>query len=230
MSFFKSKPATSSQSSLSENTNNALITGTYTPAMQTGAGAISKLGTLLGVGGDAQQGYANYLQKAGFAPAMQQLSQQITGQGAASGLLNSGATSQALVREGTNLNNQYYNNYLQQLSGLAGLGNQAGSLIANTGQKSTSSGSSTGERESGFQTMGKVASTVGTLLSFSDPRLKADVRKIGQYPDGLGIYAFRYLTTAKRVIGVMADEVAKIRPHALGPKINGFATVNYGAL
>jgi hypothetical protein len=36
--------------------------------------------------------------------------------------------------------------------------------------------------------------------------------------------------SAKRVLGVMADEVAKLRPWALGPKRAGFATVNYGAL
>lgn len=230
MSFFKPKPATSTQSSLSENVNNAAITQAMTPGMQTGSSAIGNIGALLGAGGDPQQGYQNYLQQAGFGPAMTRLGQQLTGQGAASGLLNSGATSQALLREGTNLNNQYFNNYLQNLGALGGLGNQQAGIMAGTGQRSTSSGSSTGAQQSGMQTLGNVASTVGAILSFSDPRLKTDVEKIGEYADGLGIYIYRYLTGKAKQIGVMADEVARIRPHALGPKVDGYLTVNYGAL
>jgi hypothetical protein len=33
-----------------------------------------------------------------------------------------------------------------------------------------------------------------------------------------------------RMTGVMADEVAKLRPWALGPKIGAYRTVNYQAL
>ena len=33
-----------------------------------------------------------------------------------------------------------------------------------------------------------------------------------------------------RQVGVMADEVAQLRPDALGPTVNGFQTVNYGQL
>lgn len=241
MSFLKPKPATSS----SENTNNSLITSTYGGQMGAGTGATNFLAQLLGVSpggvagaansigtganqiaeaGGAQAGYNNYLQNAGYAPAMRQLSQGIVGQGAAQGLLNSGATTQALQTRGTELNQQFFNNYLQQLSGLSGLGLQAGGLVANTGQKSTSMGG----RPS---TAGTIASTVGGLASiFSDRRLKRDIEKVGVFPDGLGIYAYRYVMGAKRILGVMADEVAKYRPWALGPVRAGYATVNYGAL
>ena len=60
--------------------------------------------------------------------------------------------------------------------------------------------------------------------------MKRDVVRVGEFPDGLGIYAYRYVMNAKRVLGVMADEVAKLRPWALGPSKAGYATVNYGAL
>ena len=215
--------------------------------MQQGTGATNFLAQLLGVspsgvagtantigtaangiaaGGGAQQGYHNYSQMAGYAPAMRQMAQGVTGQGAASGLLNSGATAKALQTRGSEINQGFFNNYLQQLAGLSGLGLQAGGLVANTGQKSTST--STGGSPS---TLGSIASTVGGIASiFSDRRLKREIERVGEFPDGLGIYAYRYVMGAKRVLGVMADEVAKLRPWALGPERAGYATVNYGAL
>jgi len=241
MSFLKPKPATSN--STSENVNNGLITSTYGGMANTGVGANNYLASLLGIpgstvsaignaangvaeAGGAPAGYQNYLQMAGYAPAMRQLSQGVVGQGAASGLLRSGTTDKALQSRGAELNNQFFNNYLQQLQGVAGNGLQAGGLIANTGQKSTSN--STGGSPS---TVGTIASTVGGLASiFSDRRLKTAIRKVGEFADGLGIYTFRYTGHRQRIRGVMADEVARLRPWALGRTVAGFQTVNYGAL
>ena len=241
MGFLKPKAAKST----SENTNNQLITSTYGGQMNAGTGATNFLAQLLGVspgavssgantvgtaangiaqGGGAQAGYNSYLQNAGYAPAMRQLSQGITGQGAASGLLQSGSTAKALQTKGAELNQSFFNNYLQQLAGLSGLGLQAGGLVANTGNKQTSTGGSP-------STLGSIASTVGGIASiFSDRRLKRDIERVGEFADGLGIYAYRYVMGTKRVLGVMADEVAKLRPWALGPQRAGYATVNYGAL
>lgn len=222
MSFLKPKKAKSSQ--VSENVNNELIKSTYGGSMTQGTGAMTSLANMLGVGDP--NGYNNYLQLAGFAPAMRQLSQNITGQGAAAGILNSGATAKALQSRGAELNNQFFNNYLQQLAGLSGLGLQAGGLVANTGQKST--GTSTG---GGPSTFGSIASTIGGIASiFSDRRLKRDIELVRRDPDGLGWYLARYVMGTKRFLMVMADEVARIRPWALGPTRAGYATVNYGAL
>lgn len=223
MSFLKPTPATSS----SANTNNDLIKSTYGGSMNQGTGAMSNLSALLtGTGNTAgaNAGYDNYLQKAGFAPAMRQLSQSVTGQGAASGILNSGSTAKALQTRGAELNNNFYNNYLQQLAGLSGMGLQAGGLVANAGQQSKSNGG-------GPSTVGSIASTIGGIASiFSDRRLKRDIELIGREADGLGIYLCRYLWSRTRRLMVMADEVAKLRPWALGRRQAGFATVNYGAL
>jgi len=68
----------------------------------------------------------------------------------------------------------------------------------------------------------------GTL--FSDRRLKTKIKRVGTLNDGLGIYEFDYIWGGERQRGVMADEVATLRPHALGPTVGGYATVNYGAL
>ncbi len=223
MSFLKPKTPKSS----SVNTNNSLITSTYTPQINQGVQANNFLSSLLTGQGDvgaAQGGLNNYLQMAGYAPAMRQLSQNLTGQGAASGLLRSGSFLKALQNRGAELNQGFTNNYLQQLAGLSGLGLQGGGLITNAGQTSSSSGG-------GSSTLGGIASAVGGIASiFSDPRLKRDIELIRREPDGLGIYAYRYVMSMKRVVGVMADEVATLRPWALGPRKAGFATVNYGVL
>lgn len=199
--------------------------------MTQGTGAMSQLSSMLGVGDP--NGYNNYLQNAGFAPAMRQLSQNITGQGAAAGILNSGATANALLKRGTELNQSFHNNYLQQLAGLSGLGLQAGGLVANTGQKST--GTANG---GGPSTFGSIASTIGGIASIfgaSDERLKSEIEEIGEWDnkgDGLKRFGFRYKweKPGTRHEGVMAHDVAKLRPWALGPRYQGFATVNYGAL
>lgn len=64
----------------------------------------------------------------------------------------------------------------------------------------------------------------------SDRRLKEDVECIGELDDGLPVYEYRYVWGGERQRGVMADEVAQYRPWALGPRVGGYATVNYGAL
>jgi hypothetical protein len=223
VSFLKPKP----QTSTSENINNKLITDAYGGQMQQGTGATNFLSSLLTGQGNtsaANAGYQGYLQNAGYAPAMRQMSQAVTGQGAAAGLLNSGSTTKALQTRGAEINQGFFNNYLQQLAGLSGLGLQAGGLVANTGQKSTGTGASP-------STAGSIASTIGGIASiFSDRRLKHAIRKVGEYADGLGIYIYSYLGSNERIKGVMADEVAKLRPWALGPKVGSFQTVNYGAL
>ena len=67
----------------------------------------------------------------------------------------------------------------------------------------------------------------------SDRSLKRDVERIGATPHGLGLYRYRCHWGADdrpRRAGVMADEVARIAPHALGPRVGSFATVDYGAI
>ena len=223
MSFLKPKVPKSSSS----NINNDLIKSTYGSMMNQGTNANSFLSALLtgqGNTGQAQGGFQNYLSQAGFAPAMRQLSQNVTGQGAASGLLNSGATAKALQTRGTELNQSFFNNYLQQLAGLSGQGLQAGGLVANTGNVSKNTGG-------GSSTAGSIGSAIGGIASiFSDPELKRDIEKIGERPDGLGVYKYRYIGQDQARVGVMADEVAILRPDALGPVIHGFATVDYEAL
>lgn len=82
--------------------------------------------------------------------------------------------------------------------------------------------------------LGGFMTGAGGLMSgaaaLSDRRAKDHIVKISEEPDGLGVYAFSYLNDNMRHMGVMADEVAELRPWALGPVVDGYQHVNYGAL
>ncbi len=83
------------------------------------------------------------------------------------------------------------------------------------------------------QLMAAGATAAQAAAMASDRRLKMDIEQIGEDADGLGRYRYRYVTDgpdAPLREGVMADEVASLRPWALGPERNGFQTVVYGKL
>lgn len=62
-----------------------------------------------------------------------------------------------------------------------------------------------------------------------DRRLKKNIVALGKFLGGVPIYLFQYLS-GKWAIGPMADEVAVLRPDALGPTVDGYMTVNCGVL
>jgi hypothetical protein len=64
----------------------------------------------------------------------------------------------------------------------------------------------------------------------SDRRLKRNIEHLFTRLDGLKVYLFNYIWGPESYIGVMADEVALLRPEALGPTIGGYATVDYERL
>jgi hypothetical protein len=64
----------------------------------------------------------------------------------------------------------------------------------------------------------------------SDMRLKRDIVLVGRLDNGLGLYRYRYLWSDAEYVGVMAQEVALIRPKAVVHGIDGYLRVNYGML
>ncbi len=62
---------------------------------------------------------------------------------------------------------------------------------------------------------------------FSDARLKTDAKRVGETDEGLPIYTYRMKWVGPALMGVMAQDVAKKKPEALGPPRAGFATVDY---
>ena len=66
------------------------------------------------------------------------------------------------------------------------------------------------------------------LLASSDIRMKENIRHIGHTSDGQRLYAFTYKSDPRTPhIGLMAQEVEKIRPDAV-VEIGGFKYVDYG--
>jgi hypothetical protein len=149
---------------------------------------------------------------------MDQGMEQILGNRAAGGLLRSGGTSKALENYRSGLASTKLNEYLGNVFNMNQQALGAGGLVTSAGQY----GQGTGAHESG----GGLGKAIGLAMSiFSDRRLKTDIVKLGEEADGLGRYRYRYLWESEPREGVMADEVARLRPWALGPEIGGFATV-----
>ena len=86
--------------------------------------------------------------------------------------------------------------------GLGGLGNPAGGLLE------------------GFNPFG---------WDFSDRNLKDNIKQVGISPKGYKIYEFSYKGADRRFRGVMAQDVVKINPMAVGIR-NNFLTVDYSQI
>lgn len=76
--------------------------------------------------------------------------------------------------------------------------------------------------------MGAPAWMVNGASFLSDRRLKENVKPAGER-NGFPIYEFNYINDPQVYVGVMADEVEKIMPEAIG-EFGGYKTVDYGKL
>ena len=67
--------------------------------------------------------------------------------------------------------------------------------------------------------------------SFSDIRLKTDIHRVGTTVFGLPLYQFEYRNKlGAHYIGVMAQDVLKVKPEAVSIGADGFYRVNYDML
>ncbi|MEX2741083.1 tail fiber domain-containing protein [Rhizobium mongolense] len=74
---------------------------------------------------------------------------------------------------------------------------------------------------------GAILGGLAGMFSLSDKRAKKDIKKVG------GLYEYRYKGEGKNApkrVGVMAQEVEKVRPKAVRKGADGMKRVNYGAL
>lgn len=211
----------SKSTSTSSNQNNGLLTsqlGSTLGMAGTASDALSKF-----MGGDAS-GFDAFKRAMGFNTMLNNGTQGLMGSAAARGLLRSGSTGKALVNYGQDMSNQFGQNYLGNLLNMGQLGVSAGNTLAGAGQTSSSTQKSKGGL-GGF-----LGSTLGAVAK-SERSVKTDIKKIGEFSNGLGKYSFRYKDDPrKKYIGVMVDEVEVICPEALGPVIDGVKTVNYDKL
>lgn len=216
----------SKQKSTSSNQAFGTLNTAFSPVLgATGTGA-NALQALLGLGGDtaaADQGFQRFRDSSGYNFQMDQGSRAITGNAASRGLLNSGSTAKALQTFGQGMADQSFNSYLDNLLQYSNLGLQAGQVLGGAGQQTQSSGKSK-------KGLGGVVGGLGSMFAASDRRLKKNIFKVGELDNGLNVYQYRYISGAGPYIGVMADEVEKIVPEALGPEIDGYKTVDYSKL
>lgn len=219
----------------SKNEAYPFISSTYSPQATGGVNAFNAYGNALGLGPEgsaAQQGaFQNYLSNVGQPYIMDEAMKGLTNSAAGNFFLRSGATAKGLQDRGFNIAKTYYDNYLNHISDMSKLGLGAGNLIGQTGQ--VSSGTAGGSNG--------IGSALGTALQIasiaSDRRLKTAIEPVGALSDGLPVYEYTYRRDIDptlpegRIRGVMADEVAELRPWALGPvRPDGYSTVNYGVL
>lgn len=204
------------------------INDQFSPMAGYGAKGMGQYADILGLGGSeaADDALGKWWGSSGGDFLMNQGMDQIIGNRAAGGLLRSGGTSKAIEDYRSNLASTKLGEYMGLLGNMNQQALGAGSLIANAGQYSKGTGAHTAG--------GGLGKAIGLGLNiaslFSDRRLKTDIRRIGELHDGLGVYRYRYLWEDEPRVGVMADEVADLRPWALGPEIQGYRTVNYHML
>jgi hypothetical protein len=142
-----------------------------------------------------------------------------------------GLLSLGQAQYGTDLASSPYG----QLLALGGLLNPDGTLNTVTGNQFEGTSNSTQKTSGGLlgQLLAAGAQLGSAALMASERRVKRDIVKLDEETDGLGVYRFNYVWDAAdepQRFGVMADEVARIRPWALGPVIDGVQTVNMEAL
>lgn len=104
--------------------DNALIGDLQANARSAATGqndAIGSIQDLLTSPDQNNPAFQNYLNSTGYQFQLGQGTGAITGSAAAKGILNSGATAKALQKYGQGLAATTFNNYLGQLSGVAGL-------------------------------------------------------------------------------------------------------------
>lgn len=78
--------------------------------------------------------------------------------------------------------------------------------------------------------MGGLMGLGSAAILASDRRLKTDIRLMRRRRDGVGVYRFRYHGDPIERIGVMAQELKKVRPDLVVKRADGFLAVSYAGL
>lgn len=206
----------------------------FSPMAAQGAQGMGAMANIMGLGGpgarsDALEGWWD---SSGGDFMLNQGMDDVDAFYRAKGLGQSGATMKGIEDYRSGLASTKMGEGMGFLGDISRLGLGAGGLVSSAGQYSEG----TGAHKSGGG-LGKVLGLVSSILS--DRRLKTNIEKVGELPDGLGVYDYDYIPAKGPIAafmppgrqrGVMAGEVAQLRPWALGPEIDGFQTVRYDLL
>lgn len=197
------------------------------PYMNFGQSALGPMGNLLGLNGSggSQQALQQLQNYPGYQFAYGQGLQAVDRSAASRGLELSGGQLKDVTQYGQGMADQLVGQYYGQLSGAAGLGEGA---AAQTGQFGAQAAQNAGQftAQAGTAQASGTAGITNSITGFlqeadmaalmaSDRRVKDDIKKIGALDSGLPVYSFRYKGSSLPQVGVMADEVRKIAPHAV---------------
>jgi hypothetical protein len=161
-----------------------------------------------------------------------------TGVGAiGSGIQQQGGLFDIANAGATGSGQQNTQNQIDNAKGMSEYGNNTASqalqnffnIIGSNQWGGTSSGTSTQtSTPSMWSTIGSGLGLAGSLFKLSDRRMKKDIEMIGHAPNGLPVYSFRYVgdNGEEREVGLMAQDVEKVRPEAVAT-IGGLKHVNY---
>lgn len=149
---------------------------------------------------------------------------------AARGKVGSGGTADALQTSLLRLGTDLVDRGIGQRQNLASLGaNAAAGQASNTlntgatiGNLLTTQGDVQGAgqigaanaRSDGLNNIISTGLGIGKLM-LSDKRTKTDAKKVGKLDNGLNVYTYRYKGEEQPHMGVMAQEVEKVRPGAV---------------
>lgn len=120
----------------------------------------------------------------------------------------------------------YINRYLASVNGGYPGGEYSGT--SNTYGMRTTPGSNTFANIFGSG-LGLAGLGLQAYSAFSDERLKDDIKPVGKLNDGQTVYSYRYKGDDITQIGLLAQEVEKVRPEAVSvDPASGFKKVHYG--
>ena len=74
---------------------------------------------------------------------------------------------------------------------------------------------------------GQTTTTVQPIPALSDRRVKEDIKQVGETNDGQPIYRFKYKGDEQTQLGLIAQDVEKEHPEAVGSIMGGIKTVDY---
>jgi hypothetical protein len=97
--------------------------------------------------------------------------------------------------------------------------------IAKLGGQSTGNMTGTTSQQQPWQNTAIGAGLLGASM-FSDANLKEDIQPVGELYDGTNVYSYKYKGDETPRIGLIAQEIERDRPEAVG-EIGGYKAVNY---
>jgi hypothetical protein len=216
------------------------------PYVEVGPEALQGQRAIVGLGGPAEEAaqIARIEQSPLFQAQVRQGEEALLQGASATGGLRGGNIQAALAQFRPGMLQSQIDLQYERLGGLTTLGQKSAAAQAGAGMGLAESlsglygdigasraGRAMAEQRAQGQFQGGLINLAGQALPsigkmFSDIRLKENIKKIGTRPDGLGVYEFDYIWGGDRNIGLMAQEVNEVYPHAVGV-VDGYLTVNY---